>query len=85
MICSFTLKGKDRYKATYEYTFILDHPFWTFYFLKIYNSINVNATHFKIDCKTYSMWISRVLLILFVHFDMVCDITSWEHMGSVII
>ena len=58
-------------ETTYGYTFTLDHLLWTFYFLKVYNSVDVSASHFNVDCKTYRIWIWRVLLILFVHLDMV--------------
>jgi hypothetical protein len=61
----------QKVQITYEYTFTLDHLLWTFYFLKVYNSVDVSAEHFHIDCKTYRLWIWRVLLILFLHLDTV--------------
>ncbi len=62
----------QRVEASYGYTFSLDHLLWTFYFLKVYNSVDVSASHFQIDCKTYRFWMWKVLIILFIHLDTVC-------------
>ena len=58
-------------QTNYEYNFSLEHLLWTFYFLKVYNSIDVSASFFHVDCKTYRLWIWRVLLVLFIHLNMV--------------
>ena len=51
--------------------FALDHVLWTFYFLKVYNTVDVSAVYWKVDPKTYRLWVWRVIQTLFVHLDTV--------------
>jgi hypothetical protein len=46
--------------------FTLDHILWTFYFLKVYNSVDVSASYWKIDAKTYRSWVWKVIHTLFI-------------------
>ncbi len=47
-----------------EGIFKLKHLFWTLYFMKVYSSLDVSASHWKVDAKTYSHWIWRLIFFL---------------------
>ena len=44
-------------QKTSQFNFKFEHLLWTFYFLKIYNSMDVSAIFWKVDIKTYHLWI----------------------------
>jgi hypothetical protein len=35
--------------------FILNYVLWTFYFLKVYNTIDISTIQWKVDSKTYCL------------------------------
>ena len=47
------------------------HFLWTLYFLKVYNTLDVSATHWKVDVKTFNLWIWRVIALLAFTLDTV--------------
>lgn len=57
--------------ATSHGGFTLDHILWTFYFLKVYNTVDVSAVHWKVDPKTYRLWVWKVIQTLFIYLDTV--------------
>jgi hypothetical protein len=52
--------------------FQLKHLFWTLYFLKVYSSVDVCASFWKVSPKTYSHWTWRLIFF----FDLTLNIVS---------
>ncbi len=57
--------------VAFETKFTFEHLLWTFYFLKVYNSMDVSATYWKVDVKTYRLWIWKVIQTLFINLNTV--------------
>lgn len=47
------------------------HLLWTFYFLKLYNPVDVASQFWNCDCKTYRLYVWRVICALFVYLNSV--------------
>jgi hypothetical protein len=63
------------------YSFQAHHLLWTLHWLKVHNSLDVAASRFACDRHTYSMWVWRVILVLFftlntVHFNCSNDLLN---------
>ena len=46
------------------FTFEPMHLLWALYFIKVYSSIDVCSSYWKVSPPTYSLWIWRVLHVL---------------------
>ena len=44
---------------------------WTLYFLKNYPTCDIAANHFKVDAKTFQLYVWRILFLLYIYFDTV--------------
>ena len=52
--------------------FKLKHLLWTLYFMKVYNSSDVSASFWKVDPKTYSKWVWKLIVFLNLTLNTVC-------------
>jgi hypothetical protein len=46
------------------WTLQMKHLLWSLHFLKVYTSVDVSASFWNVDPKTYSLWVWRVLLLI---------------------
>ena len=50
--------------SSIDSTFKLEHIFWSFYFLKVYSSIDVCSSYWNVDPKTFSHWVWKFLVLM---------------------
>ena len=54
-----------------EFQLELHHVFWTLYFLKVYNSLDVCCSYWNVDHKTFTLWIWRIIGLIVTTLDTV--------------
>ena len=57
--------------ASLQVNIELHHVFWTLYFLKLYNSLDVCCSYWNVDHKTFTLWIWRIIGLIVTTLDTV--------------
>ena len=49
----------------YDFGFQLKHLLWVLYFLKVYNTDDINAIRWNVDIKTFKKWTFKMIFVLY--------------------